>query len=156
MVLTDLGWRIRRIWSTEWWMDALSAAEKIHTRLTADLEADRASRPPAAPPDEDIDTDASLAREKAAASVENAPDEAEVIPSDPIEPKPQHPQQLPPDPANDREPVEEPKIYARGPTPAAADPAAMPGTYTKADPSTVAAPDRERRLHRHQNDRPDH
>ena len=35
-------------------------------------------------------------------------------------------------------------MYARGPTPAVADPAAMPGTYAKADPSTVAAPDRER------------
>ena len=34
MVLTGLGWRIRRIWSTEWWMDAASAAEKIHARLT--------------------------------------------------------------------------------------------------------------------------
>jgi hypothetical protein len=35
-------------------------------------------------------------------------------------------------------------MYARGPTPAVADPAAMPGTYTKADPSAVASPDRER------------
>jgi very-short-patch-repair endonuclease len=42
MVLTDLGWRIRRIWSTEWWMDAASsAAEKIRARLTADLAFDR-------------------------------------------------------------------------------------------------------------------
>jgi hypothetical protein len=35
-------------------------------------------------------------------------------------------------------------MYARGPTPAIADPAAMPGTYAKAEPSTVEAPDRER------------
>jgi very-short-patch-repair endonuclease len=44
MVLTNLGWQIRRIWSTEWWMDSSAAAEKLHARLTADLEADRASR----------------------------------------------------------------------------------------------------------------
>jgi very-short-patch-repair endonuclease len=35
MVLINLGWRIRRIWSTGWWMDAASATEKIHARLTA-------------------------------------------------------------------------------------------------------------------------
>ena len=40
--LVDLGWRIRRIWSTEWWMDKSSALEKIHQRLVADLEEDRA------------------------------------------------------------------------------------------------------------------
>ena len=40
--LVDLGWRIRRIWSTEWWMDKSSALEKIHQRLLADLEEDRA------------------------------------------------------------------------------------------------------------------
>ncbi|MBV1708121.1 MAG: DUF3320 domain-containing protein [Hyphomicrobiales bacterium] len=43
LALTNLGWRIRRIWSTEWWMDATSALEKIHARLSADLEADRAA-----------------------------------------------------------------------------------------------------------------
>ncbi|KRR22382.1 DUF3320 domain-containing protein [Bradyrhizobium retamae] len=152
MVLTGLGWRIRRIWSTEWWMDASSAAEKIHARLTADLETDRASRPPAASPDDEaIDTDAAIVREEAAASAEDAPGEAEVTSSDQspnpppaIEHEQQNPQQLPPDPANDREPLEQPRIYARGPTPAAADPAATPAAYTKADPSTVAPPDRER------------
>ena len=38
MVLNGLGWKIRRIWSTDWWMDASSAAEKIHARLIADLD----------------------------------------------------------------------------------------------------------------------
>ena len=28
-VLTDLGWRIRRVWSTEWWMDAEGALAKL-------------------------------------------------------------------------------------------------------------------------------
>jgi hypothetical protein len=44
-ILTNLGWRIRRIWSTEWWMDSVSALEKIHQRLLADLEQDRAPAP---------------------------------------------------------------------------------------------------------------
>ncbi|WP_292613267.1 DUF3320 domain-containing protein [Nitrobacter sp. 62-13] len=44
MVLTGLGWCIRRVWSTDWWMDPDAAAQKLHERLMADLEADRASR----------------------------------------------------------------------------------------------------------------
>ncbi|MER2265587.1 DUF3320 domain-containing protein [Methylobacterium oxalidis] len=40
-VLTDLGWRIRRVWSTEWWMDADAALAKLDVRLRQDLEADR-------------------------------------------------------------------------------------------------------------------
>ncbi|UPK06973.1 DUF3320 domain-containing protein [Bradyrhizobium sp. 170] len=149
MVLTDLGWRIRRIWSTEWWMDGSSAAEKIHTRLTADLETDRASRPSATSPEEAIDTGALSAMEEISVSAQDgsktvvlSDEEANSAP--PIEHDSQHSQPLPPAPANDSEPDEEPRIYARGPTSAAADPAAMPSTYTRADPSTVAAPDRER------------
>lgn len=70
MVLTDLGWRIRRIWSTEWWMDADSASAKIHARLSADLAAERASRPetPEAPVSEH-------ANEEQATDTENAEDE---------------------------------------------------------------------------------
>ena len=41
MVLTDLGWTIRRVWSTEWWNDAPRALEKLHRQLVEDLEADR-------------------------------------------------------------------------------------------------------------------
>ncbi|KQP49025.1 DUF3320 domain-containing protein [Methylobacterium sp. Leaf108] len=41
-VLTDLGWRIRRVWSTEWWTDAAGALSKLDRRLREDLEADRA------------------------------------------------------------------------------------------------------------------
>ena len=43
-VLTDLGWTIRRIWSTDWWMDAGSALDKLHARLEADLAADRSKK----------------------------------------------------------------------------------------------------------------
>ena len=148
MVLTGLGWRIRRIWSTEWWMDALSATEKIHSRLTADLEADRTSRPPAATAEETIDTEALTATTRVAADLDDAPKDVGItsvaetaIPARAIE---QEPQQLPPEPANDCERVEEPRIYAHGPTPTAPEPAAMLGTYAKADASTVAVPDRER------------
>jgi very-short-patch-repair endonuclease len=41
MVLRELGWRIRRVWSTEWWMDAAMAFERLHAQLTQDLEEER-------------------------------------------------------------------------------------------------------------------
>ena len=37
MHLTSLGWRIRRIWSTEWWIDAAAALDKVHRQLLEDL-----------------------------------------------------------------------------------------------------------------------
>ncbi|WP_082487021.1 DUF3320 domain-containing protein [Methylobacterium sp. Leaf89] len=40
-VLTDLGWRIRRVWSTAWWSDAAGALAQLDRRLREDLEADR-------------------------------------------------------------------------------------------------------------------
>ena len=88
--------------------------------------------------------------ETAAAAVDDPRQGAEVAPSgQAAKPEPanitrpieQEPQQ---ESANDRERNEEPRIYARGPTPAAPDAATMAGTYAKADPSTVAPPDRER------------
>lgn len=151
LVLTDLGWRILRIWSTEWWMDSSSAAEKIHTRLTADLEADRASRPSATSPEETIDIGAvpfigemSVSAQHVSETAEVAPSDEQADPAPTVEDDPPYSQPLLPAPANDSEPDEEPRIYARGPRSAAADPAAMPRMYTKADPSTVVAPDRER------------
>ena len=41
-ILIKLGWRIRRVWSTEWWHSAKEACEKLHQRLTQDLAEDRA------------------------------------------------------------------------------------------------------------------
>jgi very-short-patch-repair endonuclease len=41
--LENLGWRILRIWSTEWWLDSTAALEKVHQRLLAILEQDRTS-----------------------------------------------------------------------------------------------------------------
>ena len=34
--LENLGWRILRIWSTEWWLDSNAALEKVHQRLLVD------------------------------------------------------------------------------------------------------------------------
>ena len=156
MVLNGLGWKIRRIWSTDWWMDASSAAEKIHARLIADLDFNRASRPPAETAKEALDTEAPVAAETGATAEDDGPQGGEVAPSgkaakpEPetttraIELETQEPLRFPSEPANDRDPVEQPRIYARGPTPAAPDPATTPGNYAKADPSTVAAPDRAR------------
>jgi Protein of unknown function (DUF3320) len=50
---------------------------------------------------------------------------------------------IPPEPANDREPVEEAKIYARGPEATEAG-VTVAVAYVKADPRAVPTPDRER------------
>jgi very-short-patch-repair endonuclease len=42
IVLNGLGWRIRRVWSTDWWMDAERATDRLDHHLRADLDADRA------------------------------------------------------------------------------------------------------------------
>jgi len=41
-ILIKLGWRIRRVWSTESWHSAKEACEKLHQRLTQDLAENRA------------------------------------------------------------------------------------------------------------------
>lgn len=43
-VLRGLGWEILRIWSTDWWIDALGTAQKIHERLEALLVDSRQQR----------------------------------------------------------------------------------------------------------------
>lgn len=146
MVLTDLGWRIRRIWSTEWWMDADAAAEKIHARLTADLEADRASRavaktqadvPPQMERPETLQAHGDDVPEAALPAEDVVTEELQLVTIEAPA--------LPPEPANDRERLEEQeqKIYARGPEPAD-NLSTAPKPYEKADPSVVATPDRER------------
>ncbi|MGE0357290.1 MAG: DUF3320 domain-containing protein [Burkholderiales bacterium] len=60
LVLERLGWRLHRIWSTDWWHDTESEIEKLDAALKARLAA-AASEPkhapvtakPALPPDED-------------------------------------------------------------------------------------------------------
>jgi very-short-patch-repair endonuclease len=147
LVLTGLGWRIRRIWSTEWWMDADAAAEKIHARLTADLEADRASRAAAeqdvVPPSVAQSEIAQESRDDVIEAV--TPSTGDVIAESQQAVTIEAPV-LPPEPANDRELAEEQKMYARGPErPATAGTElTSPRPYEKADPSAVAKPDRDR------------
>lgn len=81
-----------------------------------------------------------MAAETAAADADDLPKDAEVASSGQIAIE-QEPQQLSPKPANDRKPIEEHKVYARGPETIEAGTAAT--LYSKADPSTVAAPDRD-------------
>jgi very-short-patch-repair endonuclease len=40
-VLRDLGWRIHRVWSMDWWVDADRAIEVLDAALTSDLEDER-------------------------------------------------------------------------------------------------------------------
>jgi hypothetical protein len=138
MVLTDLGWRIRRIWSTEWWMDAGTALAKLHTRLTADLEADRVSRAmaPTAPaaPDAGIAAPANADVDDRSAEP-SVFDASAIIADDPAQP--------PPEPANDRDEIEL-RRYARGPETSDPDLEGPRVTYVRANPEDVARPEREK------------
>jgi very-short-patch-repair endonuclease len=40
-VLEDLGWKICRVWSTDWWYDPKTAVETVHAQLNTILEASR-------------------------------------------------------------------------------------------------------------------
>jgi very-short-patch-repair endonuclease len=41
-ILETLGWKLLRVWSTDWWVDKAAATEKLHMAITRLLEADRA------------------------------------------------------------------------------------------------------------------
>lgn len=43
-VLRGLGWEILRIWSTDWWINPIGTAEKVHARLEEILAESRAKR----------------------------------------------------------------------------------------------------------------
>ncbi len=43
-VLRGLGWQIVRLWSTDWWVDPGGTLERVHARLAALLDEDRARR----------------------------------------------------------------------------------------------------------------
>jgi hypothetical protein len=47
-ILEGLGWKLLRVWSTEWWFNRERAAEQLHQALEAALEADRQARTEAA------------------------------------------------------------------------------------------------------------
>ena len=100
-VLTDLGWRIRRVWSTEWWMDAEGALAKLDKRLREDLEADRARATAAAITTEDV--------------VEPVAAEPEGLEPEDEQSSVSSAEEAPPEPANDAQPAAEtapPRLYA--------------------------------------------
>jgi very-short-patch-repair endonuclease len=43
-ILEGLGWKLLRVWSTDWWVDKASATEKLHRAMTTLLETDRNHR----------------------------------------------------------------------------------------------------------------
>ena len=137
MVLTDLGWRIRRIWSTEWWMDAATALDKVHSRLEEDLAADRASRA-LSPTETPLETETPDPEPTIEPTTSDAAEpEAAETPLPVVMPEPVT---LPPAPEALREDEEGPaRVYARGP--AAAD---LQDSYEMIDPASVARPERDR------------
>jgi very-short-patch-repair endonuclease len=125
-VLTDLGWRIRRIWSTDWWMNHDAALEKLQAQLEQDLEADRIAAPETEEPQ----------RQPSASTNETK----RVFEPPPLQPPPER--QAPE--------TEDAAAVAQSPTKVYADmaPTSQPTTtwtvYRFADPTTVAAPDATR------------
>lgn len=114
-VLTRLGWRIRRIWSTEWWMDSESALEKVHLRLLADLEDDRAAA--AAPPAIVDESHAPTATEDTAPSEPDEVEEAWIVADEPravpvAAPTPEHLYARKVEPANEVASASPPYIFA--------------------------------------------
>ncbi len=110
-ILTKLGWRIRRIWSTEWWMDAERAFEVLHARLTADLEEDR-STPEAveAIPDGPTPSQGNVAPTSPAGTIDAEPSSSASM----LDVAPAMTDQVtPPAPDQDNESSEEQRIYAR-------------------------------------------
>ena len=110
-ILSNLGWRIRRVWSTEWWMDAERAFEALHAKLVADLENDR-SAPKAEEPilasQSSSEGDAAPAPDVESIDAEPASRDSGLDAAPPVAD-----QAKPPTPDQDNEAPEEQRIYAR-------------------------------------------
>jgi very-short-patch-repair endonuclease len=78
-VLEGLGWRIHRIWSTDWWMNAEGEIESLTTKLNALLEEEAAEAAAPEPQEEesqvqaDEPEQASTAKDERGQSAENEP-----------------------------------------------------------------------------------
>jgi very-short-patch-repair endonuclease len=93
LVLTDLGWTIRRVWSTDWWHDAGSALDKLHRCLTADCEESQ-RRVQDGTPTPDITTDARVVDEDTSSNLvgrgddsDQSEDEHSTLLLPPVEPR---------------------------------------------------------------------
>lgn len=125
-VLTDLGWRIRRIWSTDWWMNPGAALEKLHATLEHDLAEDRIAT-------------AAKADDTRRAPAAPIGDEQEPVEAPPLQATPEALAAARADEAGaPQDPV---RIYAAM---ALAPQKALATDYQIADPSTVVAPDASR------------
>lgn len=51
-VLEGLGWKVHRIWATDWWRDYEAASEELLTVVKAAVEASTAEAPPPATPED--------------------------------------------------------------------------------------------------------
>lgn len=49
-VLTQLGWRVHRVWSMDWWLDPEAEIQRAHGAIVAAIAASRQRRAPAAAP----------------------------------------------------------------------------------------------------------
>lgn len=70
-VLSDLGWKILRIWSADWWVNPGGTLERVHAKLTALLEGDRQRRAQ--------DAEAALGETPVEPATDEAASSAEVI-----------------------------------------------------------------------------
>ncbi|QWT21320.1 DUF4011 domain-containing protein [Bacillus sp. NP157] len=52
-ILQGLGWKLLRVWSTEWWVDREGALERLHLAMVALLEQSRRDAPSAPVPEAD-------------------------------------------------------------------------------------------------------
>ncbi|MDR3474074.1 MAG: DUF3320 domain-containing protein [Devosia sp.] len=86
-VLRDLGWRIHRVWSTDWWMNMESAIGRLDASLRSDLEITKAERAEAEEEQMHVDPPppafaAPVEQERAEPTGQSdAPTEAVVLPS---------------------------------------------------------------------------
>jgi very-short-patch-repair endonuclease len=88
VVLEGLGWRIIRIWSTDWWTNAQREIERVHATLEA-VQADvRAKRDQEPPTEQSLEVTngseggtSNLAQDSRTTVFEDAPDCDEVLPA---------------------------------------------------------------------------
>ena len=59
-MLEDLGWRIRRVWSTDWFRNPSHVTDRIHRELGCCLEEDQKVRAPVEDEADEQETEAEL------------------------------------------------------------------------------------------------
>ena len=93
LVLHNLGWKLHRIWSLDWWHDADKESQRVHNAVIAAIAAARAARSPRK------GTTAPVAKPAAPPIVAPPPDPAAGVPI-PVDTAPTMPSVSPPPPAS--------------------------------------------------------